>query len=182
MSNFGFSVPAKSWNEIDSITEDARRMLGTHDEPYINVADVIEKCLDQKLGILRLEVVEDKELPTVEAEIRSTGDLITLRESVYEKAHAGDGRARFTLAHELGHFFLHCGGVPAYALSSGERVPAYCDSEKQADYFAASLLMPHRFFTIRDNVHSIVNRHQVSAQAARFRLSYLSSKGKLNWT
>jgi Zn-dependent peptidase ImmA (M78 family) len=33
--------------------------------------------------------------------------LIILREDVYEGAHAGNGRDRMTVAHEIGHLLMH---------------------------------------------------------------------------
>ena len=48
-------------------------------------------------------------------------------------------RARFTVAHEIGHLILHEG----FALARGAvRHKHYEDSEWQADTFAAELLMP----------------------------------------
>src|SRR5207247_1657430 len=60
-------------------------------------------------------------------------------------------RARFTLAHELGHYFIdeHRNALAAgLALSH----PSFCDFEsdlpveKEADHFASNLLMPAKGF------------------------------------
>lgn len=60
-------------------------------------------------------------------------------------------RARFTLSHELGHYFID---EHRNALSSGlvPKHPSHCDHEsknlieQEADHFASSLLMPHDRF------------------------------------
>jgi hypothetical protein len=66
-------------------------------------------------------------------------------------------RARFTLAHELGHYFI---SNHRNALRSGLAVhhPSFCEFEsklfveQQADYFASSLLLPRaRFLTAARN-------------------------------
>lgn len=70
---------------------------------------------------------------------------------LYSRALENEGFERFTVAHELGHYFLP--GHPAELFAngatvhhshsgfvSGERV------ERQADYFATALLMPERLF------------------------------------
>lgn len=61
--------------------------------------------------------------------------------------HAYTPRARFTIAHELGHYFidehrnaLRSGKVPSH--SSFTNFQSTNTVEKEADYFAASLLMP----------------------------------------
>lgn len=69
-----------------------------------------------------------------------------IREEVYEEAVVGRHRARFTIAHELGHLFLHnslteerCRLLARNSYKHSEEVIAY---EEEADTFAAELLMP----------------------------------------
>lgn len=96
-------------------------------------------------------------------------------------------RQRFTIAHELGHFFLHP-LKDAFVdfrkeLARGEtRTP----KERQADMFAAALLMPRKQL-IRDVkkatksgvteevVTSLAREYAVSEEAMRYRLMNLSS-------
>ncbi|MGO1585598.1 MAG: ImmA/IrrE family metallo-endopeptidase, partial [Mesonia sp.] len=67
--------------------------------------------------------------------------------------HQYEQRARFTFAHELGHYYIDSHRV---ALLSG-RSPSHCSStgfksrnraERQADYFASCLLMPDEKFIL----------------------------------
>ncbi len=79
---------------------------------------------------------------------------IVVPEATYFELEARVPRARFSLAHELGHVFLHTGELLRLARSPhadaamlrGKRFdyPVYYDTEWQADTFAASLLMPGR--------------------------------------
>lgn len=64
---------------------------------------------------------------------------------IYNKSISSEGRIRFTLAHELGHFMLHLGSQNAFECSQ-EAVLLTGTWEKQieveADAFASQLLMP----------------------------------------
>lgn len=101
----------------------------------------------------------------------------------------GTERKRFTIAHELGHFILHSKEQPIFidktpsvmfrnnSSSTGEDF-----KEREANAFAASLLMPKRL--IEDEISKAPNdfdkaisylakKFEVSQQAMSFRLSNL---------
>lgn len=83
--------------------------------------------------------------------------------SVYERAAEGNGRDRFTLAHEVGHYFLHDDGL-TYARSS-TKIPSYCNPEWQANTFASAFLIP-KSKTVTMSIEEIMNTCKVSFQAA----------------
>ena len=79
-------------------------------------------------------------------------------------------RDRFTIAHELGHYFLHSaqGDIPIVAFRNGStRI------EWEANWFAASLLMPKAEFRqaarLGLSVAALASRFGVSQEAARVR-------------
>ena len=77
----------------------------------------------------------------------------------------------FTIAHEIGHYFLHRNG---FSFARTERqVPAYSDPEWQANTFASFLLMP-RAQTSFMSIEDIEYKCGVSHQAAE--IAY-----KRNW-
>ncbi|MBQ7080245.1 MAG: ImmA/IrrE family metallo-endopeptidase [Fibrobacter sp.] len=91
-------------------------------------------------------------------------------------------RQRFTLAHELGHYFLHSkqGAVPLKAFRLGTSM-----AEQEANYFAAELLMPEDMFkadfrslpeTLNqdEKISRMAQMYHVSFTAANVRLSSLS--------
>lgn len=176
MSGQDFVVPPRSWDDIDAITDRLRLQLGLVDEPFFPVVDVIERVLDQKLNFFRFEVCDCHEMGTAEGLTCPKGTFIALREDVYEGAIGGDGRDRFTAAHELGHRVLHTNVPLARATSSG-RVDAFKRSEPQANQFAAGLLMPRKFFQRSDTTMIVMARHGVSQPAADNRLEYLRRRG-----
>jgi Zn-dependent peptidase ImmA (M78 family) len=103
-------------------------------------------------------------------------------------------RQRFTIAHELGHFLLHEGhmvhldervGAFKINLRGPESANGEDDEEKEANLFAAELLMPAAFLE-RDLegkyldllaestlLEKLAKKYKVSVQALTFRLTYL---------
>ena len=104
-------------------------------------------------------------------------------------------RRRFTTAHELGHYFLHPGedvhvDKARHALrinlrDKGSSVGTR-DTEKEANLFAAELLMPSSFLQrdleemlgfdlLRDDraLAKLAKKYRVSTEALTFRLAYL---------
>lgn len=104
-------------------------------------------------------------------------------------------RQRFTIAHELGHFLLHeghtmhldeKGDALRVNLRSSESARGEDNDEKEANLFAAELLMPAAF--LREDLHGrdldllgdteflekLAKKYKVSAQALTFRLGYLN--------
>lgn len=90
-------------------------------------------------------------------------NVIRVLSSVYENACNNVGRDRFTIAHEVGHYFLHRDGF-SFARTDGN-VPAYRDPEWQANTFASFLLIP-RAQTVFMDKEEIASRCMVSNQAA----------------
>lgn len=82
-------------------------------------------------------------------------------------------RRRFTLWHEVGHFLMHMGIY--YCLAKGARETR---TERQADEFAANVLMP-RGWLLRDlaevtcEPRTLAQRYGVSLQAMTIRLREL---------
>jgi len=100
-------------------------------------------------------------------------------------------RQRFTIAHELGHFLLHTGDKVhvdrgfEVRLRNDESSKGTDIDEKEANLFAAELLMPMAFVEkdIADiqavdlmeetTIKSLAKKYQVSTHAFAFRLAYL---------
>jgi antitoxin HicB len=123
------------------------------------------------------------------------GELVLrLRSEIQERADNGDGRCRFTIAHEIGHLALHRSDLvnhqgrafrdivtPTDKLSPG--VPIFRSPEWQANAWAAAFLMPlpavrnylerlsetNEEFTMEE----FACHFQVSRQAAAIRLERL---------
>lgn len=109
-------------------------------------------------------------------EVREPGDF-----TVIIPTHTSQLRDRFTIAHELGHYFLHYRAPDSHRV--GERTSTFTRlgrnvAETQANVFASNILMPADHFqgvferSGRDM--AMVARHfAVSVPAAKVRAEYL---------
>lgn len=94
-------------------------------------------------------------------------------------------RQRFTIAHELGHFFLHPNQDAFVDYRDNKNGIMRTPREKQANMFAAALLMPRKLLSkdfkaiakngfSDDELHELARRYDVSEDAIRFRLINLN--------
>ena len=180
MSAMNYKGKPMSRFAIRQVAEQVRSSLGLSEEPFFPVVEVAEQILDQEMNQLSFLVGDSSEMGNAEGETCPSGKFIRLREDVYEGACRHRGRPRFTLAHELGHWFLHTGGTLT-RLQKNEEVPTYCDVEWQADWFAGELLMPLRFMDAYDTIDEVVERHGVSPMAAEVRLHKLLKEGVIEY-
>ena len=178
MSGIVYRVPSLRISDIRDKANQLREMLGLSGEPQFPIMDVLELILDNKLDVLRLEIWEDKHLQGAEGLTFKDDegvDRIVLPESVYSKALDGDGRSRFTAAHELGHWVLHSRCVLT-RVSEKDLRGAFENSEWQANCFAAEILMPTDFVYADDGTFDLVERFAVSNAAAENRLRSLRKR------
>lgn len=112
-------------------------------------------------------VGSDEELGTDEAIMDYDSDALIVRDFVLDNLRCGQGRARFTIAHELGHFFLGHRGRRARNkdketyLTSQQKI-----AEIEANIFASYFLIPTELGKSASNVQELVDRFQVSISAA----------------
>lgn len=94
-------------------------------------------------------------------------------------------RQRFTIAHELGHFFLHQQKDAFVDYRDNKRDVMRTPRERQANMFAAALLMPSDLLRkdfrqlaelglTEDDLRTFARRYMVSEDAMRFRLMNLN--------
>lgn len=94
-------------------------------------------------------------------------------------------RQRFTVAHELGHFFLHPQKDTFVDYRDNKKDLMKTNKEKQANMFAAALLMPRKnvekdfrnvaraSLSDEETQKILADRYDVSEEAMRFRLKNL---------
>ena len=161
----------------DSIRRDAfllRAKLGLEKTLNFPILHFIENVLPKIDSSFFLEVEEDENMPGIQAEYLPTENVIRVRQSVYDAAAAGFWWARFTLAHELGHYYYHDERSVRYAvLDLGQRMPPDFDPERQANAFAAELLVPINLIEGM-SIKQIANDCSVSYTVAKRQLFALS--------
>lgn len=172
---------------IRSLVESLLREQSIHSAPVD-----VEKLASASGIVVRYEPAEDS----------LCGFL--LRDPIQQKVIIGvnknhpENRQRFTIGHELGHFLLHESGKFhvdykfRLKISEDETQREVSTEEKEANLFAAELLMPAKFikrdldkinspdlFEALDifedeKLQNLAKHYQVSVQALTFRLAYLN--------
>lgn len=132
-----------SRKNIRELTNVIRGVLGLRDESYFPIVEFLEWGIHQIDPEFSFQIVGPEELSKQYGMTYPEKNMISLREEVYEGAISGVARDRFTIAHEVGHYFLHKPGNIALARAKHEeKIPAYKDPEWQANTFAGELLAP----------------------------------------
>lgn len=162
----GIRVFPRSTNDIRAIALSFSALFNFGNFPIVQFLELIMPRLNNNFT---LEIVEDSKMGNKHGLTFPDEDTIRIKESVYNNACQGNGRDRYTLAHELGHLLLHKNVSIIFAKTDNNKILPYEDSEWQADTFAAELLMP---FEQAKNCHSpeeIAKTFNVSREAAEVR-------------
>lgn len=170
--DFAIRVPPRSTEKIREAALAFRRNLDI-DAAWFPLIEVIEHVLPRVFDDFTLDILTEREMRDIygagtAAMTTPATKRIELREDVYDQLHLNEGRARFTVAHELGHLFLHQSG----GLARTQRAPPmkiYESAEWQADMFAAELLIPLQHAEQCVNVDQVMKVFGVSRQAAEIR-------------
>lgn len=173
-----------SAKDIESIAEKVLTQAGI-DVPPVRVDSIAEFNCGLEFGWRNLDKYSLS--GEVLAAIVIQDEKIYLNESKERELKNNLGRRNFTIAHELGHWFLHK-DLAQEKLFGVEGKVIICrglniktdNRERQADIFATHLLMPERF--VREQLKSfapelseydlkrMANIFQVSKQAMKIRL------------
>lgn len=125
-----YNIPELDVENDLSPTEIARRtryVLGISDGPINDIADILEKN-----GVIIIEINTDMDkFSGVSVQTQNGAKIIFIN------GNMSNDRKRFTIAHELGHIVMH---IPFIDISPKR------DLEREANFFAAELLMPYKDF------------------------------------
>ena len=120
-----------------------KKKVGLENELYFPIVTFTENVLPILIPDFQFQVVSMFEMGVKHGETFPSKNVIRIREDIYERAVAGEGRDRLTVAHEVGHLFLHENETIALCrLDPTEKLKPYEDPEWQADAFAGELLAP----------------------------------------
>lgn len=169
-----YRAPPVSWNRIAEMTESFRRQLGLDETKFFPIMEVLEEILDLRLELVRVEVEEDRVMGNIEGFADPAGEFIRFSKTVYLQAWADKVRARWTAAHETGHFFLHT-RTPMMRVASESLLKPFECPERQAHQFAAELLMPRKFIDPDTPINEIMRDFGVSKEAATKRQKFITS-------
>lgn len=160
----GIVVPGISTQAIRGYAEKVRSAFVDPNRLDFPIIEVLEFGMAKIDPQFVFDVQETDEMHEDEGRVPVGGNELILRRDVYEGACSGNGRHRFTSAHELGHFLMHRKITLARARGIGDKI--YTDSEWQADTFAGTLLMSPRHAPQFPNAVAMAEACRTSRQAA----------------
>ena len=96
-----------SREEIRYCVRKLKRLVGLEYKKYFPILVFAENILPLMIQGYQFEVVPVEEMGNKHGETYPSKNLIRIREDVYIGAADGKPRDRMTVAHEIGHLFLH---------------------------------------------------------------------------
>ncbi len=160
MSNFIPSVPGMSWNRVEEHALSALTTLSPKSIEFagpVPIEDILEFGLESLGGAFGATDLPNGYEGNTDWSIDGQFFEVSLSPAVYSNLLMGDGRARMTAAHELGHFFLHPNEIRRLRESLGGstrqlaglfrsrgNVPPWENPERQAEVFAGRFLLPSK--------------------------------------
>lgn len=178
MSGPSFEVPARSEAEIFKLADTVRADLKIFADDF-PIIEVLELGMPQFFEGFVFEVGTMAQMGSNHGLTIPAENVIRLREDVYDRCCDGHGRDRFTAAHELGHYLMHRNAQIKFHRAENGRLPAYLDSEWQANRFAGGILMPEHLMRTCSSLHEVMRRFGVSYDAAAYQNKVLAKKGKM---
>src|SRR5436305_189530 len=142
-----YKVKFRTYDDVGQTADNVRERLGLTTIYLFNIVDQMRMLNGKsfgKLGALSIHFYNDR--PEF-AFVTFDPLIMHVDKDIWDEAEDGEPKARFVLAHELGHIVLH--GHYRQEFSENEKsgltfVPPEERSEPQAHWFAAHFLAPDR--------------------------------------
>jgi hypothetical protein len=169
-----YRVKPRSNQEIRKFANELRAYYGVANAVYIDILDCVKRDRIWTIrGVRRLNFLArpDNEMGRSDGSTITSKDAVTIavKESVQDAASFGVGRARNTLAHELGHAVMH-EGPPMHRRSDGNTklkwLPPFESAEHQAKVFAPAFLVNDVVADTLDSAEEISVRFGISLESA----------------
>jgi hypothetical protein len=179
MSGHVIEAPPKSRAEIRRLAELTRTLaekLLKVTAPYFPIDYVLEPLLLSLDPDFCLEILEEQEMGDNHGLTIPSQHVIKLRQDVYNGACDGKGRDRLTMAHELGHYVLH-DDLTFPRKTNPSEIPAYRNSEWQANCFAGELLVSARYAKNCSSAIEVTDRFGVSYECGSYQFNALKKEG-----
>jgi Zn-dependent peptidase ImmA (M78 family) len=150
-----------------------RKEIKLENQRYFPVVEFLELVLPKLMPDFTFLIGTKQEMGNRHGLSCPQEKYIKIREDVYDGAIDGNGRDRFTCAHEIGHFFLHdSSSVQLTRIGTGSKLKPYLDPEWQANAFAGELLMPANLIK-NLSLYEVIKYCNVSEQAAKIQINTL---------
>ncbi len=164
-----YEVEGKTRIELRELANSLRSKFHLDNAVYFPIVELLE-IMPEYFKKFSYEIVSDDELP---ASKHAETDIITghikIKQTVYNRACAGEGRDRMTIAHEIAHYLTIC--VYGFKLSRSFSKPqSFEDPEWQAKCFAGELMIP-KHLVEKMNPQQMATACGVSYDAAKYQYS-----------
>lgn len=138
-------VPQRTVEEIDRKAEETGVLLEMQDEVPRNLLALVRDGFGLLDINFRYEICANDQMPDRDGQTIWNPVGIRVPQRIHDQLEYHGHRARFTVAHELGHIMLHPG--EEFSRHAAEKIrrsnyPAGRSAEWQANVFAAAFLMP----------------------------------------
>lgn len=170
MAENQYRVRPLSRCKIRTLANHIRRIIGCYETIDFPVLYFFEFIMPILRPGYDWEIVSQDELGDDHGKTLPMRNKILIREDVYDRAEAGEGRDRMTIIHECFHLLQHADQEVAFArtFNSSELKP-YESSEWQAKAFAGELLIP-KHLCQGMTLSQIADTCGVSYEAARYQI------------
>lgn len=136
---------------------------------------IVEIELPKFIDNFSIEFITDGEFRgKVEAAADIDNGTLKVTEALWHNLQQGCKRARFTIAHEIGHFFLKHEGVKRRDAKDNYLSTKTRIEENEANIFAALFLAPTELAQNCQNFEEISHKFQIGASAAENRFEELA--------
>jgi hypothetical protein len=181
-----YPVKGRSDLECRELSKKARDFFKVSDHSRVDILECLASpTIWTVRGLQRLnfQVRPDSEMGTNDAVTSYGSGVVTIavKQSVRDKALVGDGRARQTLAHELGHAVMHDGTPMARRVGAAGRVTPnwlkpFRSAEHQAKVFAAAFLISDVTADTLSSPNEISVEFGISLESARIYFKELTER------
>jgi hypothetical protein len=183
-----YFVAKRSNKEIRAEALGAKKFYETDNRHPVNII----RCLESGKILTRggrkklvYNLVDDELMAGHDGKTEFTPDsvVISVKRSVHQKALWGDGRARMTLAHELGHGVMHNGATlfrssGAAGATELSRSSPWESAEHQAKVFASAFLIDDKIAASLSSPEEISTEFLVSLEAAEICFERLAEEAE----
>jgi IrrE N-terminal-like domain len=183
-----YLVPKRKNKEIRAEALNAKKFYKTEKRRPVNIV----RCLQSgeiftRRGRKKLvyKVVDDESMGNRggKTEFTAQAVVISVKRSIHQKAVWGDGRARMTLAHELGHGVMHNGATlfrdtDAVGKTDLSQTRASESAEHQAKVFASAFLIDDEVAATLSSPEEISTEFLVSLEAAEICFERLAEEAE----
>jgi Zn-dependent peptidase ImmA (M78 family) len=167
-----YKATPMSRRQICRLIRYIKKQAGLENDLYFPILEFVENILPIMYKDYSFEIVPEQEMGNKHGETFPNSNIIRIREDIYERAAKGEGRDRMTVAHEVGHFFLHGKNSISFCrLAPGEKLKPFEDPEWQANAFGGELLASS--YLIRNmNENEVIEKCGVTYEAASIQIEH----------